>query len=163
MHKSQDGTNGKKTSETNHKEESLHWLESSDTHISTNDKLTICDGIVNGILCAVSDGSFKSEVQAGTAGWIIENQTSTIMIKCTDTIVQSTGTGEKQCSYRSELIGLLALMTKIIKICMKYQIKKGNIHIGCDGKEAIDAVINKYEIMNPSQKNTLTPLPSSND
>ena len=43
-------------------------------------------------------------------------------------------------------------MTKIVKICLKYHIKEGLIHIGCDGKGAIDALNNKFEIVKSSRK-----------
>ena len=49
-------------------------------------------------------------------------------------------------------MGILALMTYIGNLCMKYEIKRGTVHIGCDGKGALDAIINKYEIVKSSRK-----------
>ena len=131
------------------KYESLDWLSTSNEKISTDDELAICKDIANGTIKAVSDGSYKSEIEAGTAGWIMENEASTT--QCTGK-VKVTGPGYEQCSYRSELMGILALITHIVKLCIKYHIKEGTVHIGCDGKGAIDAIMNKYESVQTSRK-----------
>ena len=136
-------------SEVNYKRDSLFCLHATLEYITTRDELILCDGIVNGNLKSVSDGSYQKEIEAGTAGWIIENESSTT--SCTGK-VKVTGSGEEQCSYRSELMGILALMTYIGNVCMKYEIKRGTVHIGCDGKGALDAIINKYEIVKSSRK-----------
>ena len=49
-------------------------------------------------------------------------------------------------------MGVLALMTYIGKLCLKYDLKQCTVHIGCDGKGALDVITNKYEIVKLSRK-----------
>ena len=84
------------TSTMNQKQESLSWLHMTNECITTREELILCDGILNGKLKSVSDRSYKSEIEARTVGWIVENQASTTSFTGK---VEVTGDREEQCSY----------------------------------------------------------------
>jgi hypothetical protein len=102
---------------------------------------TVKNSIEAGSAIAVSDGSFAETSKAGTAGWIIEDPDQLQQLRGT-TI--SPGSTEAQCSHRSELVGILGIISHVNRICTNNQIDHGTITIGCDGIGAIQLVNNDY-------------------
>ena len=105
------------------------WLYHSSNRSKTISKLV--RDIKNGKARAVSDGSYKQEWELGTAAWRIESEDESEYIQGT---AISPGPPELQSAYRSELLGLLAIMDRIKLL----KIGKGRITIGCDGISALE-------------------------
>jgi len=117
-----------------------------------NIKTTICideiiKDIANGMAVGVSDGSFKDE--GGTAAWIIENEAGTQRIMGT---VEVPGYGSDQSAYRSELVGIYAMIVIVEKIKEMWTLTGGCILIGCDGKVALDQALNIKDNMTSYQQ-----------
>jgi hypothetical protein len=93
----------------------------------------VADAIRNHAAIAVSDGSYKEEY--GTAAWAIEGDDNNGRI-VGKVIVP--GGAHVHSSYRSELAGILAIMTITNKLCDFYDIKDGSIELACNGRSAID-------------------------
>ena len=91
-------------------------------------------GLLKGNLRAVCDGSYKPKLteKGTTAGWIIENNTSTSNI--TGTVATRGITAD---AYRGELLGIYAILSTISYI-EKYNrhFTTGSINIGCDNEKA---------------------------
>ena len=106
-----------------------------DTSIQLGDNNQIAQSVFNNTLLGVSDGSFVKDHSFGTAGWVFE-----------DTQQQVRGIGKavtpgplgSQCSYRSELLGILGIITHILHICATEDVRSGSVSLYCDGEGAID-------------------------
>jgi hypothetical protein len=57
-----------------------------------------------------------------------------------------------QGSHRSELIGILGIITHITKICDNNNITQGGIEIGCDGLGALNAIQSNHFITKSTWK-----------
>jgi hypothetical protein len=97
----------------------------------------IKNSIQMGTALAVSDGSFLDENNIGSAGWLIEdcNQIQILQGK-----LESPGDSNAQCSHRSELAGILGVITHIHKICSQHDIHNGSVTVCCDGIGAIQRI-----------------------
>ena len=95
----------------------------------------ILDSIQLGTLIAVSDGSFKQELGLGTAAWVLSTPNKSNYIYGTST---SPGPPEIQSAYRSEILGLLAILEFIKHLVEKHNIQNGKITLFCDGESALD-------------------------
>ena len=73
---------------------------------------------------ACSDGSFLSKEETGSAAWKIESHYSTQFIEGTSI---APGPGDMQSAYRSELLGKLALLHQILRLCETQCITTGKI------------------------------------
>ena len=94
----------------------------------------VIDGLTNGTLRAVCDGSYKPKlnVKGITTAWILENKLSTHNIRGT------VGTcGITSDAYRGELLGIYATLSAISYI-ERYDshFTAGSIKIGCDNEAA---------------------------
>jgi hypothetical protein len=115
------------------------WLSNAVTfpqdieHIKTS--------IESGTALAVSDGSYLNTHKAGTAGWILKDGNSNQQIQGR---LECPGSADAQCSHRSELAGILAVITNVNRLCKRFNILNGGLTIGCDGVGAIRSICNPY-------------------
>ncbi len=127
---------------------STRWI-TLDSNILDEDELIIVEAIQSNNLTIVSDGSYMKDERIGTAGWIAETKDGTFQVRGA---LISPGPAEVQGSHRSELTGLLGGITAINNICIKHNVRKGTIAIGCDGEGAIIAVTQQFDIIKSSRK-----------
>lgn len=120
----------------------------SDTSLPQNMD-EICDSITQGTAKAVSDGSFLSSHGIGSAAWIIESPTQTHQCKGK---INCPGPSNIQSPHRSELIGILGVITHVTQICISHNIQEGSIEIGCDGLGALSAIQSNNRIIKSSWK-----------
>ena len=90
--------------------------------------------IRKGTAIAVSDGSYVKELGLGTAAWIIESEDGSQYIRGT---CISPGPRTIQSAYRSEAIGLLAIIDYLHTLCDQQNLKEGKCTIACDGITAL--------------------------
>jgi len=103
-------------------------------------KKDILIGLTKGTVLAVSDGSLKSSF--GTGAFVLYNQeTGKILRGC----VISYGRPSDQSAYRSELIGLSAIITFITTNVDKHNLTNVNIQIACDGKSALENIFDEWK------------------
>ena len=126
------------------------WLRCQTTSSASIEDLV--QSIKDGSTKAASDGSYKSDVLHGTAGWTIETPSSHQYITG---MSLSPGTVSDQSAYRSELVGLLAIMDRLWQLCEDYSITKGSVTIYCDSKSALHkAFWRKPTNLSPSEKHS---------
>jgi hypothetical protein len=110
---------------------------------------THCDiirSIKDGTACAISDGSFKDK--SGTAAF-------TIM--CPVTKASYTGKHTVQCpstsnsAYRSELSGILGIITLVNLLCLDDSINLGGITLACDGLSALQQSFMTDQLWSPGR------------
>ena len=83
------------------------------------------------VLC-IADGSYKDHY--GTAAFILDaNEDANSWVG----VVPCYGDPSFHDAYRSELTGLLAIVTVLLAICNKHDIQDGIVHIGCDNDTAL--------------------------
>ena len=121
------------------------WLHRNIT--IKGDILHIIESIKTGEIMAVSDGSFNHEI--GTASWIIESKDRRASI-AGDAI--SPGDNTIQSAYRSEILGLLAILDILRIITTENKVDKGSCIIACDGISALRKVFEKGNNIHPSHK-----------
>lgn len=92
----------------------------------------IKESLLTGHTIAVSDGSFKDK--RGLAAWVLEGESNT---GCMIGYNFIPGAKKEQSTYRSELAGLLVVVTMVSELCIFCSIKEGRITIGCDNLSAI--------------------------
>ena len=98
--------------------------------------LKLLDEIRQGTAQAATDGSYKDTIRYGTASWTLESYDGTSSVTGTSIVP---GVPELQGSYRSELVGLLALLQKLSDLCKQFSIQSGSVQIYCDSKSAIQS------------------------
>ena len=91
----------------------------------------IAIAIERGSAIAVADGSFKA--CKGTSAFMIGTGTAETQLRGTN---QVPGSPAAQCSYRSELAGILGIVLCLKAICAEYNIQSGRATIACDNLEA---------------------------
>ena len=98
--------------------------------------VAVAQAIFAGIGSAVSDGSYDDSRQAGSLAFIIapSKEKSTECLGGTNFV---TGLPEEQSSYRSELAGVLGVLTSVKALVKFYKIQNGLITIALDGESAI--------------------------
>ena len=100
-------------------------------------------------LLAVSDGSYIQTSSAGASAWIIETEDQSSSIE--GTLITS-GEAAVQNSYRSELFGILAILTSINNLCEEYGLTNGCLKLYCDGESALKRIQNsELNVSNKSQ------------
>ena len=96
---------------------------------------SIAQGIIQGTARAVSDGSFLDSWQAGTSSWIIvASPTDQSPLQGVNWV---NGLADIQSAYRSELAGVIGMLTCIWTLCKHFNIHDGRIEIGLDGASAL--------------------------
>ena len=94
--------------------------------------VALVKSIVEGTTCiGVSDGSFKAPLS--TASFILAAPEIPRHLH----LVGSVPTPGGQSSYRSELVGIFALIICVNTICIAHQIPKGSVQVSCDNDEAL--------------------------
>ena len=111
----------------------LKWLQYTATESTTSTDQLITD-IIQGKAIAVSDGSFDPITKTGAAAWIITSKHSSQWIRGTSI---SPGSTTIQNPYRSEILGILAILHQINQLCRIHQITNGSIIMACDGISAL--------------------------
>jgi len=91
---------------------------------------------------AFSDGSFKET--CGTAAWIIGTEDYGDMISGR---AICPGGPTDQSAYRSELSGLYSILAVIHQLCLFYEVKEGQVEIGCDGSAALRIAFGRDPIL----------------
>lgn len=141
---------------------SIRWTLDTCT-IPADDGKALAQLIREGAAIGLSDGSYKQ--QYGTAGFILYSNTPDCsfvgMLPCL-------GPFHQHDAYRSELSGLLALVTALQAICSFHNISHGGVVIGCDNDNAlercfdpdwyIDASTENWDIIK-SVRHTVSNLP----
>ena len=128
-----EGSVGSKLMEKLTRQETCHdWLFTK--VYETKEINKVIEDITIGKAIAVSDGSYKNDGNIGAAAWIIESWDKSQYIRG-----QCIVPGEKrvQSAYRSELVGLLAILEKLRLICLQHKITQGGCTIACDGIAAL--------------------------
>ena len=110
--------------------EKLQWGHNEGNQTGGN----VAAAILRGDAKAVSDGSYKDG--HGTSAFILKGDSHQKAIRGRNTIP---GRKEEQCAYRSELGGVLGIVTVLEGLCQFYNLEEGKIRIGLDG----DSVIKK--------------------
>ena len=120
-----------------------HWLFKWST-IWTTDKLQrIIRELHNRTAIGVTDGSFQS--QKGTAGFCL------LSPDVWKAACQIPGEHSSQCSYRSELGGILGILTMVDIIAQETNITNGSITIGCDNVQAGEHALEWKRFPSPTQ------------
>ena len=108
--------------------------------INAEAEADIVKGLENGTTIGVSDGSYKSGF--GTAAMILFNRESGKFIRgC----LISHGGSSDQSPYRSELMGLAALITFVYKLSKRWNIVHPKLEIACDGKSALENIFDPFK------------------
>jgi ribonuclease HI len=104
-------------------------------HQASDEGEHIAAALINNTAIAVSDGSFKDN--KGTSGWIVEGDTQAGRIIGWNMVP---GFLDDHSSYRSELTGILAILTLIKELCTIHDITTGGLTIGCDSESAVEKI-----------------------
>jgi hypothetical protein len=100
--------------------------------IATDDGEILAQALAVGNAIAVCDGSYKQG--KGASAWVIEGESSEGRIKGFNGVPGST---VNQSSYRSELAGLLGIVSFTVELCKYHSIKEATITIACDNLSAL--------------------------
>ena len=107
--------------------------------VDNTKELDIIEGLKNGTVIAVSDGSLKSSF--GTGAIILFNTATSSFIRgC----VISYGGTKDQSAYRSELIGLAAIITYVTSLVTINNLQNVTIEVACDGISALQNVFDEW-------------------
>ena len=90
-----------------------------------------------GALAAVSDGSANAGVD-GTAAWCIAFDATTVSHLSAG--LRIPGPADAQCSFRSELAGLLAIAKVLRSVLRFFPLFTGTVHFGTDSQAVIDRI-----------------------
>jgi hypothetical protein len=96
---------------------------------------------------AVSDGTLKDG--KGAASAVIEGQNKIGRISLS---ALTSGEQDQQSSFRSELTGILMIVSVVSEMCKRAQLTGGKITVGCDGKAAVQAAARHKEPIDPNGK-----------
>ena len=89
----------------------------------------VIEDLRKGTAVAVSDGSFIDRTKVGAASWIIESADRTEYVRG---LCLVPGPKAVQSAYRSELVGLMAIMDKLRLWSETYNIQEGGCTLACD-------------------------------
>ena len=95
----------------------------------------LAEAIERGTLWICADGSFVQELELGTASFQLVDRFTNERWKAS---FRKPGLARFQSAYRSELSGLSAGTIAASLLIVKFGIKKGSIHIGCDSDTALE-------------------------
>jgi hypothetical protein len=126
-------------------ENSCQWLE-IDKHVNGNIQALV-DDFQSGTLLAVSDGSYYEQTGKAGSAWIISSQNKCHFIMASSLPPEPS---HIQSAYRSELVGLLAVLQQILLLCQEYHISKGSITVYCDNITALHRIFHTdIDFVNP--------------
>jgi hypothetical protein len=98
---------------------------------------------------AVSDGTLKEG--KGAAAAVIEGRNKEGRLKL---CALTSGESNQQSSFRSELTGILMIVSAITELCSRSNVSGGKITVGCDGLAAVQAAARYKEPIDPNGKQT---------
>lgn len=127
--------------------DTLRWCCAT-SQIPRDDGYSIAQAILHGKAIGVSDGSFK--FQYGTAGFIIHSHLPHCSLVAA---LPCLGDDSDHDAYRSELTGLLGLLTALQVICEFHKISSGSITLGCDNDNALDRSFDENWLCDVSAQN----------
>jgi hypothetical protein len=129
----------------NRTENSCQWL-AIDKHVNGNIQ-SLVDGFHSGTLLAVLDGSYYEQTGKAGSAWIISSQNKSHFIMASSL---PPGPPHIQSAYRSELVGILAVLQQILSLCQEYHISKGSITVYCDNITALHRIFHTdIDFVNP--------------
>ena len=99
----------------------------------------VAAAILRGDARAVSDGSYKEG--HGTSAFTLQGDTPTKAIKGQNTIP---GCPEEQSAFRSELGGVVGVLTVLETLCSHFDLTEGKIELGLDGESVIKKLERPY-------------------
>ena len=108
------------------------WLQYSlEEHRSRQDVAT---KLQHGDITAVTDGSFMRHLGLGTAAWTIADEKYTPVVTGTSFVP-----GDRSCqsAFRSEAVGVLAILDYIDSICQEFHIQHGSMLLYCDNNRIL--------------------------
>jgi hypothetical protein len=94
-----------------------------------------------GLIVAVSDGSYSNFY--GTAAWVLQGTSS----RCTGQVI-CPGSAADQNSYKSEVSGLLSILTMVDQFVKFFNIDQGSLEVACDGESALNQIFSYVPITN---------------
>jgi hypothetical protein len=121
------------------------WWQDRRQHEPRDGGESIIEKIVQGTAKAVADGSFKDGW--GTASGIVTGSSS---INDLSIDVITPGLAADQCSFRSEVAGLLAIVRSVNELLTQHGVTTGSITVACDNEAAVRAANNKTGGVNPN-------------
>jgi hypothetical protein len=127
------------------------WWQTRLTSWPDDQAASVVDAIKKGTAVGVADGSFKNAW--GTASVVIEgddNPSETVQKQQLRVDVISPGHSSAQCSLRSELAGILALVRTTNTLCADHGINSGGMTVSCDNETAVRASNNSGAGCNPA-------------
>jgi hypothetical protein len=117
-------------------EDLVQQLPISERHLLNIAKMEnlelLAQGIREGEVMAVSDGSYKEEHGTATVILVGKNSPCKLIIHAV-----APGEGKDMSSYRSELTGIMATLLLVEKLGECFSLQGGRIELGCDGLSAI--------------------------
>ena len=93
------------------------------------------DKIAQGSLSMVSDGSYHPDYIKGTDAFLIEDLNRKIILQG---VCQTPGAPEDINAYRSEIMGLFALLVSIEWVCKNEEVNGGTITVACDNIRGLE-------------------------
>ena len=107
----------------------------------------LCTSILLGTCAAHSDGSFLPDSSQGSCAWGLSHSESVPFTLAAGAIVPGPSSGHS--SYRSELTGILGIVTALrflVKFC---HIQAGSVTIACDNLSAVKRIFNRTTLASP--------------
>ena len=125
------------------------WLHYSLTkHVNLDIiKCKLQQGLIN----TVSDGSYNKNLQLGTAAWTISDENFQPLVSGTS---YTPGAKESLSAFRSEAIGMLAILDYIKTLCDDETIQHGSMTMYCDNEKVLQ-ITEEWTCarLNPKRKN----------
>jgi len=119
----------------------IDWLAATwFTDHSAKQTDLIAEALENGTCEAVSDGSAYEGVES-SAAWCIG---ATEIFEIISAGLRVSGPANSNCSYRSEMAGIYAILLAIWSVCKDRGIRKGSIEIGCDSESVLKRIFEKH-------------------
>ena len=109
-------------------------------HLPPDSGIVLVNGIVEGIACIVSDGSFNPDSSLGPAG-----TSATVVAPSTNCTTKFyakrnnwvTGSKTNQSAYRSEFADVIAALTMLDVLVRHHNLTSGTVTIALDGESAL--------------------------
>ena len=117
----------------------------------TGDMTWLAEGIKNGTLTAVADGSYDRhrDKEVCSAGWIVVCRATKKWI--TGSFAERSNSAS---SYRGELLGMLAVHLLLLATEQLYRVTGSNTQVLCDNKGALTTFARKEKRIPPARRNS---------
>ena len=121
--------------------------------ITDNDTNALIHAIKTGTAVAVCDGSYYESSGYGTAAWCLTDSTNELIVKGSSIVP---GEESVQCSFRSEMVGILAILTYLDTLHnqLDEHLTTNKVHLVCDN-ESVLQIFSEWSTdrMTPRHKN----------